>query len=69
MSETKVTRTFAEVFGENLLRFATQLTKEELQRNAEQRADREQIEAADNEAQVRELMAKLGYIPENGGVL
>jgi hypothetical protein len=69
MSEQNVTRTFAEVFGENLLRFATQLTKEEIERNAEQRADREQIEAADNEAKVRELMAQLGYIPENGGIL
>ena len=69
MSEAKVTRTLVEIFADNLLRLATQLTKEEIERNAEQRRDREQIEAADNEAHVRELMAQLGYLPPNGGVL
>lgn len=52
---------------------AVQQAREERDRlnndQTEQRIDREQIEAADNEAHVREIMAKLGYLPANGGVL
>ena len=72
MSERTVP-SLAEIFADNLHRFAIQLAREERDRlnndQTEQRIDREKIEAADNEAHVRELMAKLGYLPANGGVL
>ncbi len=81
MSEPKVTRTFAEIFGENLLRFAVHNCRQQAAepRQAEQLAQRndqaqlEMLEAAENEAATKRLEEWLSrsveaIIAQNGGV-
>ncbi|HLW84808.1 MAG TPA: hypothetical protein VKR60_06290 [Candidatus Sulfotelmatobacter sp.] len=74
MSEPKVTRPFAEIFADNLFRFATQLSREEAnrQQSADQ-AELEMLDAAANEAATKRLEEWLSrtvesIIAQNGGV-